>query len=139
MDKTKGFEDPHEKLRKKVDSIFGENEAPIELQRVKENLSWIKEIKEHPVAPGVGEVKVFGCELVDINSILKDNIWNRSIFTVDKLCKLFLKADLEQKKKYLKKRTPLGFNFWWLMILIIGIVIALMVIMFLLPQLGKVM
>ena len=69
---------------------------------------------------------------------MKGNYWRRSIYTTDKLCKLFLKADLGQKKKYLKKRNPHSMNLFWIMILMFGVVIAIMVVMFLLPALGGV-
>ncbi|RLF59890.1 MAG: hypothetical protein DRN25_03545, partial [Thermoplasmata archaeon] len=89
-----------------------------------------------PLPPGTAQKKVFGVETWDINAILKDNIWNRSIFTVDKLCKLFLKADLEQKKKYLKKKNRMEFDYAWLLILIFGVAVAFILIMFLGPRFG---
>jgi hypothetical protein len=36
----------------------------------------------------------------------------------------------------LKKKNPQGFNFFWIMIILFGVVIAVMVIIFLLPKLG---
>jgi hypothetical protein len=97
-----------------------------------------KDVEEHPIPDGIGKTKVFGCETWDINSILKGNYWRRTIYTTDKLCKLFLKADLTQKKKYLRKKNPTNFNFFWIMIIMFGVVVAIMVIIFLLPRLGGV-
>lgn len=133
-DDTKTFDDPHGKLKNAVDDIFGSE--PVELKKVKDNLDFIKTIKNNPVNPGIGAVKAFGVEVVDVNAILKDKIWDRSIFTVDKLCKMFLKATLEQKKKYLAKKRALEFNYVWLILLIIGVPVALLILIFLLPRLG---
>ena len=118
-------------------SIFKENidKLPPELEVVGENIQFEKDVVEKPIPPKVGEVSVFGYETWDINSILKGNYWRRSIYTTDKLCKLFLKADLNQKKKYLAKKNPIGFNLTFVLILIIGVVIVLMAVVFLLPKL----
>lgn len=130
------FKDPSDE----IDSFFKDyKKLPPELQAVGENMEFEKKVEEHPIPEGVGKTRVFGCETWDINSILKGNYWRRTIYTTDKLCKLFLKADLNQKKKYLRKKNPTNFNFFWIMILMFGVVIAIMVIIFLLPRLGGVM
>lgn len=117
-------------------NIFKEiSDLPPELKNVSENIKFEKDIVENPIPPKMGEVSVFGCETWDINSILKGNYWRRSIYTTDKLCKLFLKADLNQKKKYLAKKNPLGFDFTFALILVIGVVVVIMAIIFLLPKL----
>ena len=127
------FDDPHNA----IDKFFKEHDRlPPELKLVGENMAFEKQVEEHPVPPGIGKVNVFGCETWDINSILKGNYWRRSIYTTDKLCKLFLKADLNQKKKYLRKKNPSGMNFFWIMIIMFGVVVAIMVMIFLLPKLG---
>lgn len=102
------------------------DKLPPELRMVGENMKFEKDVEEKPIPPKVGEVKVFGYETWDINSILKGNYWRRSIYTTDKLCKLFLKADLNQKKKYLAKKNPQGFNLFWIVIIMFGVVIGIM-------------
>lgn len=130
------FRDPTEE----IDAFFStQKKLPPELQAVGENMNFEKKVEEHPIPEGMGKTKVFGCETWDINSILKGNYWRRTIYTTDKLCKLFLKADLNQKKKYLRKRNPTNFNFFWIMILMFGVVIAIMVLLFLLPSMGGVL
>jgi hypothetical protein len=129
------FKDPDEL----VDSFFKTyKKLPQELQVVGDNMEFEKDVEEHPIPDGIGKTKVFGCETWDINSILKGNYWRRTIYTTDKLCKLFLKADLNQKKKYQRKKNPTNFNFFWIMIIMFGVVVAIMVIMFLFPRLGGV-
>lgn len=138
--KEKAFQDPKEKISKnddQMDKVF-DDITPLELQRLKSNLNFIDRIKQKPIPPGVVAPIIFGVKIIDINAILKNNIWNRSIFTVDKLCKMFLKADLEQKKKYLKKKRPMSFDLKWLLIIIIGIFMVLLIVTFVLPRLGGV-
>jgi hypothetical protein len=120
-------------VHKEIDDLL--NQSPIELKKVTDNLAFINKITDKPLEPGKFLVTVFGCEIVDISAILKKNIYNRSIFTVDKLCKLFLKMDLEQKKKYLRKKRPMDFNYMWLIILLIGIPIVIIVLVLLVPKL----
>lgn len=125
-----------EDVEDNVDRIIKERGLPPELKMVDDNMKFEKKVEQNPIPPGINTVNVFGCETWDINSILKGNYWRRSIYTTDKLCKLFLKADLNQKKKYLRKRNPMGFNMMWLVLIVIGGIVALLVILFLLPQLG---
>jgi len=125
-------------VESKIDHIFNVAELPPELKVVDENIRFEKQLAEKPIPAGIGKVDVFGTTW-DTNSILKGNYWRRSIYTTDKLCKLFLKADLNQKKKYLSKRNPMSFDLKWLLIIAVVGVVALLVIMFLLPQLGGVM
>jgi hypothetical protein len=130
------FKDPSEE----IDTFFNAyKKLPPELQAVGDNMEFEKKVEEHPIPEGVGQTKVFGCETWDINSILIGNYWRRTIYTTDKLCKLFLKADLNQKKKYLRKKNPANFSFFWIMIIMFGVVVAIMLVMFLLPRLGGVL
>ena len=125
-----------DEIHDKIDGLL--SRTPPELQQVNENLDFVKQVKDDPLKKEEAEVDVFGFETVDISSILKMNIWNRSIFTVDKLSKLFLKMTFEQQKKYLAKKRPLDFNWTWIIILMMGIVVAVLVMVFLLPRLGGV-
>jgi len=136
MQKDNIFDKDEGDIHDKIDGLL--SRTPPELQQVNENLDFIKQVKDNPVQKGEAEIEVFGFETVDISSILKMNIWNRSIFTVDKLSKLFLKMTFEQQKKYLAKKRPLDFNWTWIIIMLMGIVVAVLVMVFLLPRLGNV-
>ena len=118
-----------------IDKILDEKSLPHELKKVSENLNFEKKLEQKPIPRGIGKVNVFGTTW-DINAILKGNYWNRNIYTTDKLCKLFLKADLNQKKKYLAKKNPQRINIFFLLILMVGGIVALLVIAVLLPKLG---
>jgi len=126
-----------EPVDKKLDDMykFLDKELSPELKLVGENMEFEKNVEENPIPPGVGCVNVFNYETWDINAILKGNYWRRTIYTTDKLCKLFLKADLNQKKKYLARKNPMSFDMLWILILLFGGVAAFIVILFLLPNL----
>ncbi len=125
-------------MDEELDQLFQERGLPPELKVVGDNMAFEKKVEENPVPSGIGKVNVFGYETWDINGILKGNYWRRSIYVTDKLCKLFLKADLNQKKKYLRKRNPMGFDMKWLLLIAIGGIVCLLVFVFLLPRLGGV-
>ena len=124
------------KLDEDLDKLFKERGLPPELKIVDDNMAFEKKLETEPVPDGIGKVNVFGYETWDLNAILKGNYWRRSIYTTDKLCKLFLKADLNQKKKYLSRRNPMSFNMKWLLIIAVVGIVFLLVIFFLLPRLG---
>jgi len=62
-------------------------------------------MKTKKIDSGYENVSVFGVKNVNINAILKDNLLDRSIFTTDKLCRMFLSCTLEQLKKYEKRNV----------------------------------
>jgi hypothetical protein len=135
--KTDEYTPAENKMTETIDSIL--NESPTEMKKVEENLTFIDKIMHHNVKKGKKTITVFGAEQFDLSDILKENIWDRSIFTIDTICRMFLNANIEQMKKYLPKKTAKGFEYWWLVILLIigGVAIAIIMI-FLLPQLGKI-
>lgn len=112
-----------------------DEELTPEMKQADENIAFEKHVIEEPIPPGVGRVDAFG-ETWDINSMLKGNYWGRTIYTTDEICKMFLKWTIEKQKKYLQKRNPLGFNYAWLLLLMIGGIAAILFIVFLLPRLG---
>ena len=142
-----GEEENKKTKQSEIDRIREHLEAlPPELKIVGDNLEFEKTVEKHPIPPGIGKVKVFekekgkDYETWDINAILKGNYWRRSIYTTDKMCKLFLKASIETQKKYFKKKNAMEFNFWWLVVLIaIGLGGFLFVMIYILPRLGGVM
>jgi len=121
----------YEDIINKLDS----EEITPEMQMVDDNMDFEKQVLENPIPPGIGQVDVFG-ETWDINMILKGNYWGRTIYTTDKICKLFLKWNIERQKKYLAKKNPLGFDYTWLILLVIGAVAFVLILIFLLPQIG---
>lgn len=132
MPKT-GFTDPHDKIASKIDSIKGkkieeheENEfisKPLQLspeyKRAVSNMRWIDRFIKKPIVKGAHAVQVFGCETVDPRTqVYGDNIWNRSIYTVDELCDIFDSATYEQQGKYITKKRKVGGNLKALLILL---------------------
>jgi len=115
-----------------IDEIL--QDKPEALKRVKDNRRFKKRIRVRRVAPSHENVKVFGVKNVNVNAILKDNIWDRSIFTTDKLCRMFLSATLEQLKKYEKKKRAIPLNMLWILLIIFGVIVVILVVLFLLPR-----
>jgi hypothetical protein len=95
-------------------------------------------MKTKKIDSGYENVSVFGVKNVNINAILKDNLLDRSIFTTDKLCRMFLSCTLDQLKKYEKKKRAVPMNMLWILMLMFGVIIVVLVVIFLLPQLGGV-
>ena len=126
----------YKNIGNKVDNLL--SERPEALKRVKDNRKFIQTIRNKKIHPNQADVKVFGVKSVNLNAILKDNIWNRSIFTTDKLCRMFLGCTLEQLKKYEKKKRAVPMNMIWIIILIFGIIIVILIVVFLLPRIGVV-
>jgi hypothetical protein len=125
-----GSHKTYEEIRKRIDE-----EPTPGMKLADDNIDFERKVLQEPIPPGVGCVDVFG-ETWDINMILKGNYWGRTIYTTDKICKMFLKWNLERQKKYLMKKHGLEFNYAWLFLLAIGGVVALLVILFVLPSLG---
>lgn len=115
---------------------FLDGDMTPEMKIADDNFTFEKKIIEQPLPAGTGKVDVFGYETWDINSILKGNYWGRSIYTTDKICKLFLKWNLERQKKYLRKKNAMEFDYTWLLIIMIVGVVAFIALIFLAPQFG---
>ena len=115
-----------------IDNIL--NQTPSEMKKVVENLEFIEDVSQNNIPKGEVIVKPFGVETFDLHDALKDNIWDRSIFTVDAIVNTCIETSIERMKKYIPKKTKKGFEYWWLIILIIifGVGIILIII-FLIP------
>lgn len=119
-------------LEDKIDSLLRDN--PEALRRVKNNRQFKRRIQYKRVPVSHENVKVFGVKNVNINAILKDNIWDRSIFTTDKLCRMFLSMTLEQLKKYERKKRVVPLNMMWILMIMFGVIVVILVVIFLLPR-----
>jgi len=137
MSKDNSGFSPADDIGREVDDILNQN--PSELKKVAENLSFIKAVQDNNVPKGKVVVDAFGAEKFDLSDILKENIWDRSIFTTDTICRMFLNANIEQLKKYLPKKTKMGFQYWWIVILmVVGVVVIMLILLFLLPRLAEI-
>ena len=108
-----------------IDRLF--KERPVELKKIKDNQKFIKEIEEKPLPHEVASIPVFGTS-VDFNAILKDNIWNRSAYTVDMLCDMFLSMNIERMKKYQAKKRRLPTNIIWLLLIMVAVGVGVIVL-----------
>lgn len=108
-----------------VDQLF--KDRPVELKKIKDNQNFIKEIEDKPLPHVVASIPVFGTS-VDFNAILKDNIWNRSAYTVDMLCDMFLHMNIERMKKYEAKKRKIPMNIIWLMVIMMAVGVGVIVL-----------
>lgn len=111
---------------------------PEDLRKVKDNRRFVNYIRNHKVKQGSDEIKVFGVKSVNINAVLKDNIHDHTVFVMDKICRMHRNMLYEQLKKYVRKKRTTPINIYWIIIMIMGIAVALLIIVFLLPRLGTV-
>jgi len=123
-------------INNQIDEML--KDKPEALKRVKNNRRFKKHIRVRRVAPEKENITVFGVKNVNVNAILKDNILDRSIFTTDKLCRMFLSCTLEQLKKYERKKRAVPLNMMWIIMIMFGVVAVILVVLFLLPRLGGV-
>ena len=108
-----------------IDRLF--KDRPIELKKIQDNKKFIREIEADPLPTEVASIPVFGT-CVNFNAILKDNIWNRSAYTVDMLCDMFLHMNIEKMKKYQAKKRKVSNNVIWLLIILMGVGVAVIVL-----------
>ena len=128
--------DGYDRISKDVDVLL--QGRPEELKRIQENRAFSEKFENNPVKGNAANIDAFG-KNVNINAIIKANLENRSIYTVNSLCDMFLSWRLEQLKKYLAKKRALDFNYTWLIILIIiGLGGMMFFLFFILPRLGGV-
>jgi len=127
LDGTSGVE-------KQVDSIL--SNRPEALKRVRDNRRFKKRIRVRRVVPKAENITVFGVKSVNVNAILKDNLWDRSIFTTDKLSRMFLNMTYEQLKKYIVKKRAVPMGMLWILMLLFGVGAVVLVVLFLLPSMG---
>lgn len=132
------FTDPHEKidtlLQKKKEVTGGQLEHS-QMQKAYSNVVFRNKVKEAPIMTDKYKRKIFG-EYINLQPYLNMRMWPRGIYTTDKLLRLDASAGMEFLKRYLAKKRTLPFNMWWLLIIMFGVVGAVFVVIFLLPQLG---
>jgi len=116
-----------------IDQLF--KDRPAELKKITDNQKFLKEIEEKPLPVDVASIPVFGTS-VDFNAILKDNIWNRSAYTVDMLCDMFLSMNIEKMKKYQAKKRKIPMNIIWLMIILMMVGVGVIVLILFLQSGG---
>jgi hypothetical protein len=128
---------PVEDMDAKIDSILNSN--PSETKKIVENLEFMESIQKNNIPKGEKTVSAFGVEIFDLHDIFKDMIWDRSIFTTDAIVNMCVETSIERMKKYLPKKTKMGFQYWWLvLLLIIGGIVVVLLLVFLLPRLGSI-
>lgn len=131
------YTNPHQKLQQQVDKKLKASDLSPELSKVKDNLVFINEIAKDPVEKDTHSELVFGVKRVDpLSVVFGDNIWNRSIFTVDALCDMYDSATLQQRLKYQKQKRRMDSKMGFILILIVAAVVCCLFIVFALGVFG---
>ena len=133
------FTDPHKKIDTLIQKKKEMASGPLEhsqMQKAYSNVIFRNKVKDAPILGNKYRKKIFGVEYINLQPYLNMRLWPRGIYTTDKLLRLDASAGLEFLKRYLAKKRTLPFNMWWLLIIIFGVIGAIFLILFLLPQLG---
>lgn len=112
-------------IEEELTNLF--KDRPQELEKIRDNKKFIQEIEDNPVDMDVASIPVFG-ESVDFNAILKDNIWDRSMYTVDMLCDMFLHMNIKRMLKYEAKKRKTPMNIIWLLIILMAAGVGIIVL-----------
>ena len=119
----------------KIDKLF--SNKPETLKKIKENRNFISKVKNYEVKSDKAEVPVFVGKSVNINAILKNNIYNHTAFTIDKICRLHRNMTYEQLKKYQSKKRSVPMRMIWLLIILFGVATVIIVILLIIvPLMG---
>jgi len=108
-----------------IDKLLQNN--PVELKKIKDNKIFLKKIEEHPIPVDVASIPVFGTS-VDLNAILKNNIWDRTAYFVDMMCDDYAHMTLENLKKYLAKKRKIPNNILWLLLILMLVGVGVIVL-----------
>jgi len=140
------YKDPHEAVQEQIDNaLLGKKTEVIEtfdallvspeLKRVQQNLEFIKTLIEEPLTKGKHAETIFNAETIDpLTEVYGDNIWNRSIYTVDELCDMNESATLEQRIKYRLKKRKVDSKMLFLLLLLGFGGLCIVLLFFLLPM-----
>lgn len=108
-----------------------------ELNKVRENLIWIKELVENPIKKDVHSKIIYGVEVDPLPLVFGDNINNRSIYTTDQLCDQYDSATIEQRLKYRKKKRTVDSKLLFLLLILgVGVPIIIIGILFAMGFIG---
>jgi hypothetical protein len=103
------------------------------LQKIYDNIKFSNEVKQNPLLLKK-EYKGFDCKVINLSSFLNLRLYPRSIYTTDKLLRLVASSRYEQLKKHIAKKRAVPMNMLWIVMIIIGVIMAIVVILFLLPK-----
>jgi hypothetical protein len=120
------YDDPHDKIAKRVDDIDTDTQPPIkkpvymtpELLKVEKNLRFTDKMRKKPLKKDEHTKTIFGCIPVDPTiQVYGDNHWDRGIYIVDELCDIYVSATLEQQQKYLRKKRKMDSKMLFILLL----------------------
>jgi len=130
---SNGFDDPH----KKIDQLISDTKPSVEgkskqVKKIYDNLKFQKDVEENPIMVD----KTYRCfgKNISLSKYLKMRIFPRSIYDTDKLMRLAVTAKYELLKKYISKKRVVPMNMIFILLILVGVIIAVLVVAFLLPN-----
>ena len=102
-------------------------ESPVELKKIRDNKDFLNEVRDKPLSMECASIPVFGTS-VDLNAILKNNIWDRTAYFVDMACDTFAHMTVEQLKKYLAKKRKIPNTVLWILLILMFVGVGVIVL-----------
>jgi hypothetical protein len=103
------------------------------LRKIYDNISFAQKVKDNPLMLKK-EYRGYDFKVINLNSFLNLRLYPRSIYTTDKLLRIVAVSRYEQLKKHIQKKRAVPMNMLWIVLIIIGVIMAIVVILFLLPK-----
>lgn len=100
------------------------------LKKIFDNLQFVDKVKKEPVL-AKKSYKGYTHQVMDLSHFLNLRLYPRSIYTTDKLLRLVATSKYEQLKRYIEKKRKVSMNFLYIILIIMGVVVAIVVILML--------
>lgn len=105
-----------------------------QLEKVKDNLNFVNTLQNKPVLTDKHDKKIFNFKVLNFTHYINQQAWPSSLYFIDKIVRVNVKASFEWQKRYLAKKRGIPFEFLPFLIIVIVIAIALLAVWFLLPR-----
>jgi len=135
----KGYKD-FEAPEHKIDNLLKRREKDLNvpksvgLKKIYDNIRFTETVKTNPLMLKKEYKGYDGYKVINLNSFLNLRLYPRSIYTTDKLLRLVASSRYEQLKKHIQKKRAVPMNMLWIILIIMGVIIAILAILFLLPK-----
>lgn len=124
----------------KIDALLNKKEKTTyarDFEQVKDNYKFAHKVENEPVSSQGYDEEIFNYKVLNFNDYISQQAWPSSLYFIDKIVRLNMRASMEWMKKNLSKKRTVPMSMIWLLLLfgVVGIVV-LVVIMMILPMLG---
>jgi hypothetical protein len=99
-----------------------------ELLRIRDRIKLVDDIKKNPPKPGVLNIDIpDGTYEIDLNTLLAAQITDCPATIIPMLIDHGVRTAVDIKETYKPEKRMLDFSYWWLIVLIIGLVAIVMI------------